>query len=51
MAEAYAMMEGLLLATSMGYNRIMVESNSTEVVQVCLVEDVWLNESLINDLC
>jgi ribonuclease HI len=45
MAEAYAMEEGLALAASVGCNRIVAESDSSEVVQACKGEEVWLNDS------
>jgi ribonuclease HI len=43
MAEAITMREGLVLANSMGINRLIAESDSTETVEAC--EARWWNES------
>jgi ribonuclease HI len=47
MAEAIAMQEGLVLANSMGINRLIVESDSIETVEACTDEARWWNESVI----
>jgi ribonuclease HI len=44
MAEAYAMKEGLALARDLGCNRVIAESDSTEVVEACKGETTWWNE-------
>jgi ribonuclease HI len=44
MAEAYAMKEGLALARDLGCNRIIAESDSTDVVEACKGETTWWNE-------
>jgi hypothetical protein len=45
MAEAIAMREGLSLATSLGCNNIIAESDSMETIQACMGEHSWWNES------
>jgi ribonuclease HI len=45
MAEAIATREGLMLANSMGINRLIVESDSIETVEACTGEARWWNES------
>jgi ribonuclease HI len=45
MAEAMAMREGLVLANSMGINRLIAESDSMETVEACSGEERWWNES------
>jgi ribonuclease HI len=44
MVEAIAMREGLMLANSMGINRLIAESDSTETVEACTGEARWWNE-------
>jgi ribonuclease HI len=44
MAEAIAMKEGLILANEIGCNKILVESDSTEVIEACLGDHEWSNE-------
>lgn len=45
MAEALAMREGLSLASRMGCNNIVAESDSTEIVEACSGKEQWWNES------
>jgi ribonuclease HI len=44
-AEAYAMREGLKLASEMGCNNIVMESDSLETVEACTGENTWWNTS------
>jgi ribonuclease HI len=44
-AEAYAMREGLKLANLMGYNNIVMESDSLEIVEACTGETTWWTTS------
>jgi ribonuclease HI len=45
LAEAYAMKEGLSLAMHMGYNMIVAESDSMEVVEACSGAETWWSEA------
>jgi ribonuclease HI len=45
MAEAMAMREGLVLANSMGINRLIADSDSMKTVEACTGEERWWNES------
>jgi hypothetical protein len=47
MAEAIAMREGLSLATSLGCNNIIAESDFMETIQACKGEHSWWNESAV----
>jgi hypothetical protein len=44
-AEALAMREGLYLVNRMGCNNVIAESNSTEIAEACLGEQMWLSGS------
>jgi hypothetical protein len=41
------MREGLVLANSMGINRLIAKSDSTETVEACTGEERWWNESAV----
>ena len=45
MAEALAMREGLELASRMGCNNIIAESDSIETIEACTGEEQWWNGS------
>jgi hypothetical protein len=44
-AEALAMREGLYLVNRMGCNNVIAESNSTEIAEACLGEQMWWSGS------
>jgi hypothetical protein len=44
MAEAMAMREGLVLASSLGCNVIQPESDSMEKIEACNRDEAWWNE-------
>jgi ribonuclease HI len=44
-AEALAMREGLALAHRLGFNKVMMESDSIECVDACTGDDVWWGKS------
>lgn len=44
MMEAQAMKEGLKLAVSLGYNRVVAESDCLEVVEACGGGNTWWHE-------
>jgi ribonuclease HI len=44
-AEAIAMREVLALAIAVGCNNIQAESDSMDVIEACLGEEAWWNES------
>ena len=45
MAEAHAMRDGLDLASRFGYNNVVDESDSLEVIQACTGDQYWWSES------
>jgi ribonuclease HI len=44
MAESLALKKGLSLAHSLGYNDLIAESDSVEVIESCTGEQTWWNE-------
>ncbi|XP_047079767.1 uncharacterized protein LOC124690424 [Lolium rigidum] len=44
MTEALAMREGLALANRLGYNNVLMESDSTDVVEACRGDEAWWGE-------
>jgi hypothetical protein len=45
MAEATAMREGLALATRLGCNNVLMESDSSDTVEACSGDQVWWGEN------
>jgi hypothetical protein len=44
-AEAIEMREGLALANRLGFNNVVMESDSLETVEVCTGDESWWGES------
>ena len=44
MAEAHAMRDGLDLASRLGYNNVVDELDSLEVIQACTGDQYWWSE-------
>jgi hypothetical protein len=47
MAEAIAMKEGLALASRLGRNSVVAESDSIKIIQSCNGEEMWWSTSAL----